>query len=81
MSILVINIIGEGQVQPEQEKVEAIRVFLIPSTKKELRLFLGLMGYYRKLYLPISPLQLHNGPYLQKPGNKDQMDSRVQYCI
>lgn len=40
--------LGGGKVQPQQTKVEAIRNFRKPVTKKDLRTFLGLVGYYRR---------------------------------
>ena len=39
---------GSGTVHPEASKIEAVRSFPTPTTKKELRAFLGLTGYYRK---------------------------------
>ena len=42
------HIVGGGKVQVEMSKVEAIRRIQPPKTKKEVRTFLGLTGYYRK---------------------------------
>ncbi len=42
------HIIGGGMVQPEETKIQAIKEFPIPVTKKGVRSFLGLTGYYRK---------------------------------
>ena len=41
-------IIGFGQIKPQLGKVEAIQSFPVPTTKKRLRGFLGLVGWYRK---------------------------------
>lgn len=41
------HIIGKGRVQPEKDKLDAIRSFPVPTTK-EVRSFLGLAGYYRR---------------------------------
>ncbi|MGH0182302.1 UNVERIFIED_CONTAM: hypothetical protein FKN15_008743 [Acipenser sinensis] len=41
-------IVGNGQVKPEVSKVEAVAEAAIPTTKKEVRSFLGLAGYYRR---------------------------------
>lgn len=38
---------GQEQVRPVHAKVLAIDTFPPPSTKKELRRFLGMVGYYR----------------------------------
>ena len=42
------HIVGSGQVQPDPSKLEAVKTFTIPKSKKEVRVFLGLTGYYRK---------------------------------
>ena len=40
--------VGGGRVHVEQSKVEAVQRLPIPRTKKDVRAFLGLTGYYRK---------------------------------
>ncbi|GBM25152.1 Retrovirus-related Pol polyprotein from transposon 17.6 [Araneus ventricosus] len=45
------HILGSGQHSPDPEKAEALRNLSRPSTKKELRSFLGLANYYRD-YIP-----------------------------
>ena len=42
------HVVGGGEVRPETSKIEAIESFPTPTTKKEVRVFLGLSGYYRK---------------------------------
>ena len=42
------HIIGNGRVQPEEVETSAILEFKTPVTKKEVRSFLGLSGYYRR---------------------------------
>ena len=42
------HVVGNGCVQPEANKVEAVRDFTRPTTKKQVRAFLGLSGYYRR---------------------------------
>ena len=39
--------VGGGEVQPLAPKVQVIRDYLKPSTKHQLRAFLGLPNYYR----------------------------------
>ena len=39
---------GEGKVSVPQEKVAALRHYLRPVTKPQLKSFLGLAGYYRR---------------------------------
>ena len=45
--------VGSGEVRPESEKLKS---FPTLKTKKEVRIFLGLTGYYQKYipsYLPL----------------------------
>ena len=42
-------VVGSGRVHPKESKIEAVQSFPTPKTKKELRAFLGLTGYYRKI--------------------------------
>ena len=52
------HIVGNGMVQPERSKLQGVESFSIPTTKKQVRCFLGLTGYYRK-FIPDTPaLQL-----------------------
>ena len=41
------HVVGSGLVQPEQNKVHAIKQFPIPQNKIDVWVFLGLTGYYR----------------------------------
>ena len=55
------HIVGGREVRPDQVKVEAVLTYHKPLTKKDVRAFLGLDGYYRKFYrdgkCPYSPDQ------------------------
>ncbi len=42
------HVVGRGQVQPVDSKVTAVRNFMRPVSKTDIRLFLGMTGYYRK---------------------------------
>jgi hypothetical protein len=42
------HMVGNGVLQMEEDKVERIRQAEIPKTKRQVRAFLGLAGYYRK---------------------------------
>ncbi|XP_041421806.1 uncharacterized protein LOC121394536 [Xenopus laevis] len=44
-------ILGNGKVKADKSKIKAIAEILPPKTKKEVRSFLGLVGYYRR-FLP-----------------------------
>jgi hypothetical protein len=41
------KVVGQGHVRPVHAKVTAVEEFPVPTTKKELMRFLGLVGYYR----------------------------------
>ena len=40
--------IGQGRVKPIQAKIEAINRFPVPTGKREVRSFLGMVNYYRR---------------------------------
>ena len=42
------HIVGSGLVRPEPAKIQAVKDFPVPQTKKQVRIFLGLAGYYRR---------------------------------
>lgn len=42
------HVITPDGIKPNPNKIEAIKNFPIPKTQKEIRSFLGLLGYYRK---------------------------------
>ena len=42
------HVIGRKIIQPQQDKIESVKEFPIPKSKKDVRTFLGLVGYYRK---------------------------------
>ena len=42
------HIVGKGKVSPAALKVKAVQDFVFPRTKRQVRQFLGLTGYYRR---------------------------------
>ena len=63
------HIVDRGVIRPELSKVEAIQAFSQPATKKQVRAFLGIIGYYRKfipnysaLAAPLTDLTKKNKP-------------------
>lgn len=63
------HVVGSGVVRPENSKVEAIRNFPVPRSKKAVREFLGLAGYYRRFIpdfaavaAPLTDLTRKNAP-------------------
>ena len=63
------HIVGNGEVRPEQGNIDAVANFPRPATKKKVRSFLGLTGYYRKFIpnysttaLPLTDLTKKDAP-------------------
>ncbi len=50
--------VGQGQVRPVAQKVQAIVDFSMPQTKRKLRHFLGMAGYYRAFCWNFSDVDL-----------------------
>ena len=42
------HVIGNGRVRPDPQKLQAVVEYPCPVTKKDVRAFLGLVGYYRR---------------------------------
>lgn len=58
-----------GTIRPEITMVKAVELFAVPEMKKQVRAFLGLMGYYRKfipdyaaIAAPLSDLTRKSAP-------------------
>ncbi|KAL4001114.1 caldesmon [Sarotherodon galilaeus] len=49
-------IVGHGQIKPQVEKVKAIQTIPRPKTKKQVRSFLGLVGWFRRFIPHFSTL-------------------------
>lgn len=45
------HVVSQGCVKPEECKIAAVKEYPRPETKKDVRAFLGLAGYYRR-YIP-----------------------------
>ena len=46
--VYIGHIVGSGTIRPASIKLEAVHKFPVPETKKQVRTFLGLTGYYRR---------------------------------
>ena len=42
------HLAGSGKIKPVQDKVSALKDFPVPFTKKQVRSFLGLVGFHKK---------------------------------
>lgn len=63
--------ISEDGVKPDLAKVDAVKNFSVPKTKKSVKQFLGLVGYYRrfikdmaKIARPLTQLLKKDTPFL-----------------
>ena len=48
MCVYLGHRVSNGKVRPEEVRVQAVMNFTWPRTKKQVRSFLGITGYYRK---------------------------------
>eukprot|EP00057_Strongylocentrotus_purpuratus_P000907 XP_001186509.2 PREDICTED: uncharacterized protein LOC754648 [Strongylocentrotus purpuratus] len=71
--------IGQGELRPVQDKVDAVQGAARPKTKKQLRSFLGLVGYYRRfvpnfaaLAVPLTDRTKKGEPLLVKWGDAEE---------
>ena len=82
---------GGGDLEPDPGKVQAVKEYPQPETKKDVRAFLGLAGYYRRfipnfaaIAVPMTELtrkgQPHRVCWTQRQGDAFQKlkDSLVQ---
>ena len=58
-----------------QKKLESIAKMPAPKNPKEVKQFLGLVGYYRKFVPRFADISRHNS--LNQKGCRIQMDTRV----
>uniref|UniRef100_K7EZD8 ribonuclease H n=1 Tax=Pelodiscus sinensis TaxID=13735 RepID=K7EZD8_PELSI len=76
-------VVGNGRLKPQVDKVKAVRDHQVPTTKKQVRQFLGLAGYYRRV-IPhfatiAAPLtDLTKGGLPQKVGWSPQCEKAFQ---
>ena len=78
--------VGNGEVRPEESKLQAVKAFPTPATKKQVRAFLGLTGYYRKFIpgyaevaAPLTDITRKNAPNkVQWSGSCDKAFSMLK---
>lgn len=72
--------VGHGQVRPVEAKVRAVSEFPVPNTRRELRRFLGMVGYYRSFCRNfssvVSPLTT-----LLSPSKSFMWNAECQYAF
>ena len=67
--------VGYGKVLPKESNIQAILDFPIPKTRKNIRQFIGLAGYYRKFVLNFSDIVCPLTNLLKKNVNFNWDDS------
>ena len=60
--------VGRGKVRIPEVRVKALKEFRKPVTKKELKSYLGMLGYYRRFVPGFSSHRCHQ---LWRDGKKD----------
>ena len=71
------HLISADGIQPLPEKLESIAKMPAPKNPKEVKQFLGLVGYYRKI-CPQICRHFKSSNTLNKKGRRIQMDTRVR---
>ena len=74
------HVVGKGQLKPRPGKIEQIMNATRPTTKKEVRSFIGLVSYYRKfvpnfaaIAAPLTDLTRKGTPNVVKWGNAQEL--------
>jgi hypothetical protein len=83
------HLVKEGEMRPEQDKVDRIQEAAPPTTKKELRSFLGLIGFYRKFVpnfaevaLPLTDkMKKKNPEKLQWDGESERAFESLKHVL
>lgn len=81
------KVVGQGKVRPISAKVSAVSEFPVPTTKKELMRFLGLVGYYRSfcrnfssVVAPLTGLLKAKVKFIWSPCQKAFEDVKSLLC-
>lgn len=74
------HIITADGIKPDPNKIKAIHQYPIPKTSKEIKSFLGLLGYYRK-FIPNFAKLIKPFTSCLKKGAKIQLNSEYINCF
>ncbi|KAL6458124.1 hypothetical protein MHYP_G00333540 [Metynnis hypsauchen] len=69
-------VLGNGVLRPQLDKVEAVMKAPIPTTKRRVRSFLGLVGWYRRNMLYVYPQSLN---FANRQGSARNITVKVQF--
>ena len=72
------HVVGDGVVKPEETKVKAVQDFPVPQTKRQVRAFLGLTGYYRRFIPNYSCIASPLTDLTKKSSGKLSWDNNCQ---
>jgi transposase InsO family protein len=74
------HIISDKGVKPNPEKVKAVKLYPIPKNHKELRQFLGLVGYYRRFIKDFSSItQPFTSLFRKNASFKWEMQQQINF--
>lgn len=72
--------VSEDGVRPNQDKIETIKNWPLPTTEKQVRQFLGILGYYRRFIKDfaklVKPLTL-----LLRKDNEFEITPEIEFCF
>lgn len=74
------HIISKDGIKPNPDKISAIEKYPIPKTPKQIKQFLGLLGYYRKFIPDFSRITKPLTQCLKK-GSKIRLDDEYISCF
>ena len=75
------HVVGRGLIRPEDCKVAAVKNFLQPVTKSDVRSYLGLTGYYRKFIRDYAREQRYSATEAEGLAVVDAVDYFAVYLI
>lgn len=72
--------VSEDGIRPNQDKIETIKNWPLPATEKEVRQFLGILGYYRRFVKDFAKLVKPLTSLLRK-DNEIEITPEVETCF